>query len=300
MMGGGCVHNSGMDESWADRLAKWRDTPGAMVEQGKKGIDFLRSRIGSLPFFAATSVDVAEGNPERDEMHYFLIPDPGAEGGYDLAERRRLPEGVGTVNSLPKVRVFHFHDKAGVAVLEEKLLGRLAAKRSAENRQDSDLAERMEILGEEIDRKSHWLTGGLIVVGGVVAVANPLLGVGIAVQALVPELGGKLTKFGLGAAAEKLRRFGANRREEAARRKAAADVRAMEPEMIKDVVLCFLDEMASLGPKADPVMAELARLPEWWLDRDQRFTMRVVSEVLHHSEWEEWLTSVSERMALVE
>ena len=277
-------------------MEKWKEAPGALFEQGKKGFEFLRSSIGSLPFFAATSVDSAGGNPERDETHYFLVPDPGADGGFGLAERRRLPEGVGTVNSLPKVRVFHFHDVAGVAVLEEKLLGKIATERSAQADSDSDLAERMENLGEEIDRKSNWVTGGLIVVGGVVAVANPLLGVGIAVQALLPELGSKLTKFGLGAAADKLRKIGANRREEKARKEAASEVKAMKPELLEDPVLRFLDEMVSLGGKADPMMAELARLPEWWLDRDQRLTMGVVAEVVDHAAWEKWLASVRERM----
>ena len=158
-----------MDEAWAARLKMLKDAPGAVLDQGMKGVDFLKSSIGSLPFFAATSVDAAEGNPERDETHYFLVPDPGAEGGYDLAERRRLPEGVGTLNSLPKVRIFHVHDPAGLALLEEKLLGEISTKKIAEKGTESDFAARMETLGKEIDKQSNWVTGGLIVVGGVVA-----------------------------------------------------------------------------------------------------------------------------------
>ncbi len=48
----------------------------------------------------------------------------------------------------------------------------------------------------------------------------------------MPELGGKLTKFGLGAVADKLRKFGANRREEKARKQAAFEVKAMKPERV--------------------------------------------------------------------
>ena len=62
-----------MDEAWAARLKMLKDAPGTVLDQGMKGVDYLKSSIGSLPFFAATSVDAAEGNPERDETHYFLL-----------------------------------------------------------------------------------------------------------------------------------------------------------------------------------------------------------------------------------
>jgi len=290
-------HALGMDEAWVARLKGWKDAPGAVLEQG---LAYVRSSIGTLPFFASTSVDAAEGNPERDETHYFLVPDPGAESGYDLVERRRLPVGVGTVNSLPKVRVFHFHDEAGVAVLERMLLGKLAEERAAAECVETDFADRMESLGEEIDRQSNWVTGGLILVGGVVAIANPLLGVGIAAKALVPELGGKLTKFGLGAAAEKVRKIGASWRADRVQKEAKAEVKAMRPEMVRDPVLVFLDELVALGGKADPMVAELDRLPEWWRDRDQRLTMGVAAEVVEHAAWERWLVSVRERLDVVE
>ncbi len=258
---------------------------------------FLRSTIGSLPFLAATAVDAAAENPARDETHYFLVPDPSAKEGFTLVERRRLPEGTGAVNSLPKVRVFHVHDPAALAVLEKQLVGKISAAGASEDGGiEHDLAGRLETMGEEIDRQSNWVTGGLIVIGGVVAVANPLLGIGIAAKALLPEIGGKLAKLGMGAAAESVRRLGGSLRQGMARRDAEAEVRRMKPELVVDPVLTFLDRLMAGGPAGDPHLEELTRLPEWWRDRDQRMTFAAVVEVWAGGPWQRWIADVRVRL----
>ena len=283
-----------LSRTWIDCVKAISAAPNAAQAWAKSGMSYLQSTIGSLRLFSSTKVDAAVGNPAQDESHYFLIPQP--TGGFVLAERRRLPEGVGTVNSLPKVRIFHVHDLAGVAVLEEQLLGRLAKERLQGPGLDGDLAKRLETIGEEIDRQSFWVTGGLVVVGSAVAIANPLLGIGIAAKALLPELGSKLTKFGLGAAADSVRRMGNSWRERSARKEAQSEIRRLKPQVVIDPVLAFLDEQVALGTKADPTMRELERLPEWWRQREQRLTMSVVSEVLDTA-WPTWMRSVQERLS---
>ena len=71
----------------------------------------------------------------------------------------------------------------------------------------------------------------------------------------------------------------------------------MKPELVEDGVLQFLERMTALGEKGDPLMAELDQLPEWWRDRDQTLTMKVVAEVVDFSGWADWLLSVRERVA---
>lgn len=281
-------------------MKRLREAPDAALEWGRSGIAFLSSSIGSLPFLAATAVDAAVENPPRDETHYFLVPDPSAAKGFTLVERRRLPEGVGVVNSLPKVRIFHVHDPAGLTVLEEQLVGKLTTPaRPVNDGVEHDLADRLESMGEEIDKKSHWVTGGLIVIGGVVAVANPLLGIGIAAKALLPEIGGKLAKFGMGAAAESMRRLGSTLRESMARREATAEVKRMKPELAVDPVLSFLDRLVASGAACDPQFEELAHLPEWWRDRDQRMTLSVAVEVWKEGPRKEWISDVRRRLEAV-
>ncbi len=283
-----------LNRAWIETIKAISAAPNAAQAWAKSGLSYLQSTVGSLRLFSSTRIDSAVGNPAQDETHYILIPTPD---GYVLAERRRLPEGVGTVNSLPKVRIFHVHDPAGVVVLEEQLLGKLAKERVQEPGLDADLAKRLETIGEEIDRQSFWVTGGLVVVGSAVAIANPLLGIGIAAKALLPELGSKLTKFGLGAAADSVRRMGNSWRERSARNAAASDIRRLRPQVMVDPVLAFIDEQVALGAKADPTMRELERLPEWWRQRDQRLTMTVASEVLSESrQWPAWIASVRQRL----
>jgi len=284
-----------LSRTWIDCLKAISAAPNVAQAWAMSGVSYLQSTIGSLRLFSATRVDAAVGNPAQDETHYFLIP--MSAGGFALAERRRLPEGVGTVNSLPKVRIFHVHDPAGVVVLEEQLLGKLAKERVQEPGLDADLAKRLETIGEEIDRQSFWVTGGLVVVGSAVAIANPLLGIGIAAKALLPELVSKLTKFGLGAAADSVRRMGNSWRERSARKAAASEIRRLKPQVVVDPVLAFIDEQVALGAKADLTMRELERLPEWWRQRDQRLTMTVASEVLSESrQWPAWIASVRQRL----
>ena len=290
------VWMAGMQEIWSQTLARLKAAPDAALEWGKSGVDFLRSSIGSLPFLAATSADSAVGNPERDETHYFLVPNPVEAGGFTLAERRRLPVGVGTVNSLPKVRVFHVHDPAALAILEERLAGKITAGRPHESGIEGDVAARLEAMGEEIDRQSHWVTGGLIVVGGAVAIANPLLGIGIAANALFPKLGGTFAKFGLGAAADMVKKAGTAWRESSAKKDAAAEVKRMKAELSIDPVLVFLNRLVSGDGGIDPHFAELDALPEWWRDRDQRMTMEVASGIWREGPWRRWAEDIRARL----
>ncbi len=284
-----------LNRTWMECLKVITAAPNAAQAWTRSGITLLQSSVGALRLFSSTRVDAAVGNPLQDETHYFLIP--GADG-YVLAERRRLPPEVGTVNSLPKVRIFHVHDAAGVAVLEEQLLGKLMAAAPREAGWDGDLASRLEIIGEEIDRQSFVVTGGLVMLGGVVAIANPLLGIGIAAKALLPGLGSKLAKFGLGAAADSMRRVGSSWRERTARNQAKDEIRRLKPQVVIDPVLAFIDRQVALGAAADPQMSELEHLPEWWRDRDHCLTMTVVGEVLKEADrWPAWSASVRKRLA---
>jgi hypothetical protein len=290
-----------MQQVWSECVRRLREAPDVALEWSRSGMAFLSSTIGSLPFLAATTVDAAAENPPRDESHYFLVPDPSAKEGFTLVERRRLPEGTGAVNSLPKVRIFHVHDPAALAVLEGQLAGKIAAARGpGSGGLERDLAGRLDAMGEEIDRQSNWVTGGLVVIGGVVVVANPLLGIGIAAMSLLPELGGKLAKFGMGAAAESLRRAGDSLRSGMARRDAAAEVKRMKPELVVDPVLKFLDRILALGPEVDPQLDELGALPEWWRDRDQRLTFAAAVEVWAGGPWPRWIGDVRARLEAVE
>ena len=97
-----------------------------------------------------------------------------------------LPPDCGTTNSLPKVRVFHVPDKAARKLLEEKLAATIATAALEQSPEEVTFADRLENLGEAIDRESEKVSNGLLIVGGVVALANPLIGVGIGLTLASP------------------------------------------------------------------------------------------------------------------
>jgi hypothetical protein len=72
-----------------------------------------------IPLFASLKARTYQSERQRDETHYFLIPFVPAPGGYAFYSVRYLPEGVGAINDLPKLRVFHLPVSGSEQVLEE-------------------------------------------------------------------------------------------------------------------------------------------------------------------------------------
>ncbi len=284
-----------ISQAWVNCLKTISTAPDAAQAWANNGVSYLQSSFGALRLFSSTRIESAADNPAQDETHYFLIPTPN---GYALAERRRLPVGCGSVNSLPKVRIFHVHDQAGIALLEEQLLNVLAKDKRRGPGLDADLANRLESIGEEIDNQSSLITGGLVMLGSAIAIANPLLGIGIAAKALLPGLGSKLTKLGLNVAADSVRHLGDSWREQSARKEAQNDIKRLKPNIVVDPVLTFIDGLVVRGAEADPQMSELEHLPQWWRNRDQRLTMSVVSDVLQtQNPWPTWLTAIRKQLS---
>ncbi|MFT4511616.1 MAG: hypothetical protein ACI89X_000607 [Planctomycetota bacterium] len=54
---------------------------------------------------------------------------------------------------------------------------------------ETPLADRLQMIANELDRHKRAITGGILLIGGAVAVANPLLGVGIAAKAITDTYG---------------------------------------------------------------------------------------------------------------
>jgi hypothetical protein len=50
-------------------------------------------------------------------------------------------------------------------------------------------------IADEIDYKSNLVSGGLLIIGGAIAITNPLLRMGGAANSLLPSLGAKLTPY---------------------------------------------------------------------------------------------------------
>jgi hypothetical protein len=185
----------------------------------KKGLDAVRSvadktseelvssysivkeKVNGLPIFVSAEKSSKYHGKQYDEKHYFVIPFELSEHKFSLHTMRCLPNGVPEINNLTKRRIFHFPNEHS----EEMLKGYM--QQSVEDiviERNKDNPSSLESLANQIDLLDKKLTYGMLLVGGLAAIVNPLLGAGIAAKALLPGVGSIINKYGLRPTGEKL------------------------------------------------------------------------------------------------
>lgn len=166
------------------------------------GMSLVKKVIGGLPVLVSLE-RVDDKTENYDEKHYFVIPFHLSDSKFSLHTMRSLPEGAPEVNDLPKRRVFHFPNEHYEETLRQFML---EAARSAAYESHSNDISSIEKLADEIDILDSKLTYGMLFVGGLAAIFNPLIGVGIAAKALLPSVSGLFNRYGLRPIGEKATR----------------------------------------------------------------------------------------------
>jgi hypothetical protein len=110
------------------------------------GVEFFRGHLGRIQLFSASKAIVGAGHEDRDEQHYFLVPNRGEDCGYCLYSMRVLPDGIGPENNLPKARVFQIPSEGVENQLIELLVGELETESLKEMDLGSPLADRLEVV----------------------------------------------------------------------------------------------------------------------------------------------------------
>lgn len=171
------------------------------VDGISSGFTLLKEKVNGLPIFISLERSSEfENEQPYDEKHYFVIPFKLSEHRFALHTMRCLPGSVTEINDLPKRRVFHFANLQAEVALKEHML---QSARDIVEENKGTKPNSLETLADEIDALDKKLTYGMLLVGGVAAVFNPLLGAGIAVKALLPGVATVVNKFGLRPGAEK-------------------------------------------------------------------------------------------------
>lgn len=168
--------------STADKLTEELDTRFSSIKQ----------IVNGLPIFVSLEKS-GKFKTEYDEKHYFVIPFKLSESGFSLHSMRCLPESALEINDLPKRRIFHFPNQHYESALREYMLQTAREMAVQTNNKPSSL----ERLADDIDALDKKLTYGMLFVGGVAAIFNPLVGAGIAAKALLPGIGGLMNRHGL-------------------------------------------------------------------------------------------------------
>lgn len=232
------------------RLTEKASDLGALAQSiTESGVRSVSEFIGKTRFFRSLSATTTE-EVASDETHYFLVPLLGAQRQYAIYTKRILPPDTGAMNSLPKSRIFHVPDETGRSLIEQKLLDDIVIEGLEPEHRASPLADTLEKLADTIDKESDKLSGGLLLIGGAVAVVNPVLGIGIAVKALLPSIGAKVTKASAEYVGNKLRDWNGSSAESKLRKNAAEEVKKLKPIIYPNSILRSIDAIAS-NPQTD-------------------------------------------------
>lgn len=173
---------------------------GKLTTKASEGISLISETVSGLQVFVSSERS-AKYETEYDEKHYFVIPLILSDTGFVLHTMRCLPESALEINSLPKRRVFHFPNEHYESALREHLV-KAAQGLAIENTSTSKST--LENLANDIDSLDSKLTFGMLLIGGVAAVFNPLVGAGIAAKAVTPGVVSLMTKYGLRPLGEKM------------------------------------------------------------------------------------------------
>ena len=161
------------------------------------GVGVLKSSLGGIPFFGATATSKLYDHTQFDEKHYFLIPDKASDDGYSLYVMRSLPEGVPPINDLEKRRLLHLPSDGALPMLEHIVIKDARERASTDAMPNNFVSTNLDGLINEIDKVDGKVFGGMLFVGGLVALANPIAGATVAANAIVPSIGLLVSKYGL-------------------------------------------------------------------------------------------------------
>lgn len=223
----------------------------ALTESGMKSVVEV---FRGIPIFGSLSA-LSSAESERDETHYLLIPRLGDGTSFSIYSKRVLPEGIGAENSLPKARIFHVPDRSARSLLEQELVRKIVSDGISVAGPKSELADLLDRVADEIDRETNRVSGGLLLIGGVVALVNPLLGVGIAAKSVFPSLGAKVAKAGADLIGKKLRNWNHQRELASLEKVAKKDVERLQPELFENPILRTIHGLVSNpNPHEDPAL----------------------------------------------
>ncbi|XPF93232.1 hypothetical protein ACM9HF_14540 [Colwellia sp. RE-S-Sl-9] len=174
------------------------------TEELSSNYAIVKEKLDGLPIFVSAEKSDKYKGIQYDEKHYFVIPYELSEYKFALHTMRCLPNAIPEINNLPKRRIFHFPNEHS----EEMLKGymRQSAEEMARKNKNNNPSS-LESLANQIDSLDKKLTYGMLLVGGLAAIVNPLLGAGIAAKAILPSVGGLLNKYGLKPTGEKLSQY---------------------------------------------------------------------------------------------
>lgn len=242
------------------------------------GIAYVTKGSGSLWLFGSTSASLVSS--KYDERHYFLVPDKRAADGYSIAIIRSLPEGVPPINDLPKRRIMHLPNQDSEAMLRNLLIKQAQAEELAKPNSSKTLADRAKEIADAIDALDEKVFGGILLIGGLVALFNPLAGAAIAAKSLLPSLGLFASKYGLRIAQESLTQADLQKKARSAEKEVLNQFRDSHVVVHSNPILSILERaLRTTEDQFDPLLAIHEQLQQD-LTSDQKYWLTLASQAV--------------------
>ena len=253
----------------------------SVADSGLRSVNEVFQGVKIFGALSATSTE----HVDYDETHYVLLPLLNKEQGYAIYTKRILPPDIGVTNSLPKARIFHVPDETGKELLEQELVAGIVRSKQDGSEGTSDIADILEQVAELIDRETNKISGGLVLVGGVAAIVNPLLGVSIIAKGLLPSMSAKASKVGAEYIGSKLRDRSKSVTASKLQRNASSEVKKLEPKVYANPIIRSLEAIASNpATEFDPAFDHRNWVDEFELTHYYGVTVEAIREIYQESE----------------
>ncbi len=240
-----------------------------------QGVGYVMQMVGGLRLFGSTQT--LNADQAFDERHYFLVPDPRCEDGYSLVVTRCLPEGVPPINELPKRRLLHLPHPESEAMLRALLIRQAQSEELSKPSTGKSMADRAKEIADYIDVLDERVFGGILIIGGLVAIFNPLAGAAIAAKSLLPSLGMFASKYGLRVAEETLNEADLKRKIKQAEKDVLKQFQDSDTRSLANSILAITEKaLRTSEDQFDPMM-ELHSLLQSDLDSEQRRMLHLAS-----------------------
>lgn len=208
------------------------------------GINSVSEVFKGWKIFGSLTASTEE-NIEQDETHYILVPLLGTQQEYAIYTKRILPPDVDATNTLPKARIFHVPSDSGKKILEERLITDMVTDQQDSNAGSSDLADALERIADQIDKESNKLSGGMLLIGGAVAMVNPVVGISIAAKSLFPSISTKIGKIGAEFVGNKLRNRNQSQADSKLKKDVSKEVKKLKPTIYNNSIIRSIETIAT-------------------------------------------------------
>lgn len=233
------------------------------------GIGFVGATIDGIKLFGSTENSSTYQHKKFDEKHYFLIPDLSSQYEYSLYIMRCLPDGVPPLNDLPKQRVLHLPDIAAMPTVQE-ILKADARESTKRDQQENMVSSKIDEIVDAIDQIDEKAFQGVLLVGGLVALVNPLAGAALAAKAIVPSVAGYVSKLGLKVASDTVSNIDLSNKVKSAEKHVLKQFKGSSTIEVINPVLLEFDAAVKRGQKLEiPLKFDAGKTELAWADSER-------------------------------